>query len=270
MFVRVRRWAIWLAIGYVGIGAMLWGLQRRLIYLSGSPVSEEQQMPMAREKSLTPWHDEKGHHLGWRRERANAPTMVVFHGNAALAIHRWRLADGLTQAGWSVALMEYPGYGSRTGSPSRKTLVEAGCDAVDRLAGAGKVYVLGESIGSGVACAVAAARPAKVAGLLLVTPFAKLSEVGQRRFPIVPVGLLMGAEDYDNRALLKGFAGPAAFVLAGQDEVVGVAQGRGLHQGFAGTKRSWEQPQSGHNNLEVDANLPWWAETTAFLRDQGK
>ncbi len=270
MRARLKRWAVLLLLCYAGIAAMLWALQRRMIYQASEPVPEAAQVDFARDAGLAPWHDEQGQHLGWKTERPGAPAMLVFHGNAGVALDRVRIAHGLAGSGWSVYLMEYPGYGSRPGTPSRRALVAAGSASVDRLAVAGPVFVLGESIGSGVACAVTAAAPIKVAGLLLVTPFARLSEVAGDKIPWLPVRLLMAGEDYDNRAALAGYLGPVASVIAGRDEVVGAAQGRSLHDAYAGPKRSWEQPNAGHNNLALNPENPFWAEASAFLRGDAK
>ena len=53
--------------------------------------------------------------------------MLVFHGNAGPALHRLYFVAGFQALGksWEVFLCEYPGYGSRPGSPSESAIKSA-------------------------------------------------------------------------------------------------------------------------------------------------
>src|SRR5689334_7228572 len=101
--------------------------------------------------------------------------MIVFHGNAGAAFDRTQYAKGFgnIQQGqvWQTYLFEYPGYDSRPGSPSQESLCAAGREAIEQLAAEDSrpIYLTGESLGSGVACALAGAVPQEVSGLFLMT-----------------------------------------------------------------------------------------------------
>jgi pimeloyl-ACP methyl ester carboxylesterase len=210
--------------------------------------------------------------IGWRRPNTNAAArLLVFHGNAGYALHRDYYADafGSLDAGrrWEVLLFEYPGYGARPGPLGRKAFVAAGTAAVDELLAADSrpLYLLGESIGSGPVCEIAAARPDRIAGVVLVVPFARLVDVARAHFPFLPVGLLL-RDKFDNPAALKTYRGPVAVVVAEQDEIVGAAQGRALHEAIRPPKLLIELPGAGHNRFPTEPDAAWFREVSEFLR----
>src|SRR5260221_694683 len=74
------------------------------------------------------------------------------------------------------------------------------------------LHLLGESIGSGVACALAGEMPDRIAGLALVVPLARLEEVAREKFRWLPVSLLL-RDKFDNIAALGSYRGRVAFVV---------------------------------------------------------
>ncbi len=191
--------------------------------------------------------------------------LVVLHGNAGSALDRLSYAAALAPLGIEVWLLEYPGYGPRPGAPSLSSLSEAAVRAVRALAGLGPepVLLLGESLGSGVAGRAVALAPGSVRGVLLVTPYARMSEVAAIHYPFLPGFLLR--DRYAPADDLAGFEGPVALVLAGRDEVVTVGQGRRLYQALRGPRRLWVQEQATHNGVDLEPGLPLWAEAVEFL-----
>ena len=119
--------------------------------------------------------------------------MLVFQGNAGSALDRTPFVRGFERLGWEVVLVDYPGYGARTGAPTQTSLTEAGLEALDQLRREDDrpVYLLGESLGSGVAAQVARQRPDAVRGLFLVTPFSSMADVAADHFSWVPARLLL-------------------------------------------------------------------------------
>jgi len=242
-------------------------LQRQLIYFP-SVAAEPDQLQEAAAVGLKPWRDEDGALIGWHSvaDRPDAPRMLVFHGNAGYALHRSYFVQGFQSQGWKVYLFEYPGYGARSGTPSEDDIKNAATGALELLLGHGErpLYLAGESLGSGVASYLAASHPQQVKGLLLITPFTALTDVAAHHYPYLPVRTLM-RERYDSVAALTRYRGPAAFLLAGSDEVVPVELGRELHDGFGGAKWLRVEPGAGHNSLPYHPDAPWWGEVSNFL-----
>ncbi len=243
-------------------------LQRRMMYFPDR-MPEPEAVRQAARMGLAPWRDGSGRFLGWRRPGTDGdrPRMLVLHGNAGDALGRVAYLPVLEAAGFEVALLEYPGYGPREGRPSESTLVADSQAALRQLKaeGPGPVFLLGESLGSGVAVQVAAAEPDAVAGLLLVTPFARMTEVAARHYPLLPLRLLL-RDRWDSLGAIRGYPGPVALLVAGRDEVVGVAQGRRLAGGVAGPVQLREVPWADHNGLPLEPGRPPWPELLGFLR----
>src|SRR5262249_15958218 len=146
-------------------------------------------------------------------------TAIVFHGNAGHVGHRGFYANALGPLGMRVILVEYPGYGPRPGKPGEASFL---ADAMQTLALAHRLYgppllVIGESLGSAVAAAAAARQPELVAGLLLITPWDRLANVGSYHYPWLPVKWML-RDEYDSLAQLAGFDRPVVVALAEHDE----------------------------------------------------
>lgn len=260
------RFALGLLACYGGLCAVIFTVQRRLQYFPDRS-SEAGALQRAGASGLVPWRGAEGHLLGWRRpgpSKASA-RVLVFHGNAGNALDRVYYVQLFESLGADVVLMEYPGYGARPGEPTEATLVAAGREAVAALAPEGPLYLVGESLGSGVALQVAGSARAQVQGVLLVTPYARMSEVGAEAYPWLPVRWLL-RDRWDNLAALPTYPGPVAILLAGRDEVVGAAQGRRLAEAALGPIKVWEQPEAGHNTLSLAPRVGHWAEAWTFLR----
>jgi len=88
--------------------------------------------------------------------------------------------------------------------------------AVRRLAPERTVAV-GISLGSGVAAALAAARP--LDGLILVTPFDSLKAVARQHYPWLPTGLLV-RHDLPSAGWLRKREVPVAIVAAANDSLI--------------------------------------------------
>jgi pimeloyl-ACP methyl ester carboxylesterase len=259
---------IWGCVAYAGLclGAFL--VQRRLMYFPDRSSEQEAQLRASR-LGLTPWRDGAGHILGWRRPSTSPsrPRVLLLHGNAGDALGRVDYLSLVETAGFQGVLLEYPGYGCRAGAPSESALVEDARSALSLLRTEGApVFLLGESLGSGVAVQVAAANAGSVAGLLLVTPFARMTEVAAWHYPFFPMGLLL-RDRWNSLSAVQNYPGPVAILLAGQDEVVGAQQGRRLAGACPGPMRTWEVPQASHNDLPLLPGPPW-SEILTFLREK--
>lgn len=246
------------------------GCQNRILY-QPQRGPEAEFVAAAGRRNIQPWRDAQGRLIGWQRPNPRAANrLVVFHGNAGCALDRdyYIAAFGALGGGaeWEVRILEYPGYGSRPGALGRTACIGAGRGALQELLAADSrpLFLLGESIGSGTACALAAEMPERIAGLALVLPFARLEEVAREKFPWLPVGLLL-RDKFDNLAALAAYRGPVAVVVAAEDEVIGAAQGRKLHAGYAGPKLLIVLEGAGHNSIDVRPEAGWFRETSEFL-----
>lgn len=262
----------WALGAYVGLCLVAFLVQRRMMYFPDRG-SESEARQRAESLGLLPWRDGSGRLLGWRRPATPGARarVLILHGNAGDALGRVDYLPVLEAAGLEGVLLEYPGYGSRPGAPTEAALVADARLALRRLReeSAAPVILLGESLGSSVGIQVAAADPDWVAGLLLVVPIARMTDVAARHYPYLPMGLLM-RDRWDSLSAIPRYAGPVAILVAGRDEVVGADQGRRLARACPGAVRLWEVPQAGHNAFPLVPGRPPWSEMLAFVRDSAR
>ncbi|HSD21766.1 MAG TPA: hypothetical protein VLC54_17080, partial [Anaeromyxobacter sp.] len=118
----------------VAVLVAAFALQRRLLYFPDR-TSEERALARAEGLELRPWRDAGGALRGWRARSPATPLAraLIVHGNAGSALDRTYYVDALAPLGLDVALLEYPGYGARPGSPTLETLTAATLEAVDAL-----------------------------------------------------------------------------------------------------------------------------------------
>ncbi len=266
------RWGVILLAIYAGVVLLLWAAQRTLIYLP-SRASEEELIAVAKAEGLDPWKDAAGAIIGWHRPRATgqepaANRLILFHGNAGYALRRTHYVDGWEALddgrAWKVYLFEYPGFGAREGKPSEESITKAALAAVETLDGNTPIYLAGESLGSGPACALAARLPGRFPGLFLVTPYSSLTEVAGVLYPYVPVRWIL-RDRWDNLAAVRTFPGRIGVMLAGEDEIIPVAQGERLYDAAPGVKQLWTILGIGHNELDFTPSASWWGESSKFL-----
>ncbi len=258
---------------YLGLCLLIAGCQSQMLYFP-TRLTESAALERASVSRLAPWRDAHGKLIGWKRPAPKASArLLVLHGNAGRASDREFYADGFGAqhkgAAWEVGILEYPGYGSRAGSPGKASFIAAARAAVENLFATDTrpVFLLGESVGSGTAAALASEMPEKISGVVMMIPFARLAEVAQAKFPWLPVSLLL-RDKFDNVAALANFHGPVVFVIAEDDEVVGAEQGRKIHAAYAGPKKLIVLPGVTHNNFPTAENAPWFREASDFLRGQ--
>lgn len=193
-------------------------------------------------------------------------TVVLFHGNSGSAISRTHYADHLSALGYRTILLEYPGYGTREGELDEEILIADGAESVRRVVREfGKpVYVMGESLGSGVAAGVLSRVANEVSGAVLITPWDNLPNVAQFTYWYLPAKLLT-RETYDSIANLKSFPGPLVIVMSEQDEIIPTRCTLNLYHSFPGKKKLVVMRGASHRSWYGLTDRQWWKETLSFL-----
>ena len=256
-------------LGLLTLYAFVVGLvslfQRSVLYQPASARPSPDQMAR---RNLRPWPD-GGELRAYRRDPPSGEaraTVIVFHGNAGLAFDRDYYADALTLRGLRVLLAEYPGYGSRSGSPSESALIGDALETVRRAhAQFGEpIQLWGESLGSAVVAGVVAELDLPAQGIVLLTPWDRLTDVAQRHYPILPVRWLL-RDRFDSAARLRDYRGRSAVLVAERDRIVPAARGRELHRVLGGASRLWTFEGRGHNTWPVESSAGWWDEVLDHL-----
>jgi alpha-beta hydrolase superfamily lysophospholipase len=243
--------------------AVMWFAQDRFLYFPGPGGPD-----LAPRLDLAPWPDAESH-VGFLPADVPAEprgTFLVWHGNAGTALDRRYFARALGARGFRVILMEYPGYGARGGELGEAPFVADARAAARRALeefGA-PVYVAGESMGCGVATAVAADPECRVAGVVLITPWADLPDLAQSAYPLLPARWLV-RDRYDNVRNLSRYGGPVAVLISERDEVIAPRHAERLHESIASPKRRWVFEGAGHNSWPSAPEERWWDEVVEFV-----
>jgi uncharacterized protein len=249
------KWFLIVAVvGYVVFLALLYVAQRKLQYVPETfrttPVAA--RLPEAQEAVLDTADGERV--IVWHvPPRGEKPVILYFHGNGASL--RWRAERfrALTADGTGLVALSYRGYGGSSGSPTEAGLL---ADAAAAYAFAtaryppARIAAWGESLGTGVAVALAAENP--IGYLVLESPFTSAADVGARTYWFAPVRLLM--KDQFRSDLRIGKVTAPVLVLHGdRDTVVPFAQGERLYAMINAPKRFVRFPGVGHNDLGAAA-----------------
>ncbi len=261
-FLRMFRMA---GLVYAGVAGLLFVMQRGIIFLPAW-YSEEEGREMAARRGLEMWEAD-GVFQGWMDRGNGDGAVLVFHGNAGGAVHRDYLRDLFRHeeatADVSVYVFEYPGYGFREGRPGERTFRGAAVNAHAALSGTyDSILLVGESIGGGTATWLAGEKGAD--GVLLITPFNRLSAAAAHHYPWLPVRLLL-RDRFRNDEHLERYEGPVAFVVAGQDAVIPFRLARVLYEAYHGPKLWRLQENADHNSIYFGSGSGFWKEVVAFL-----
>ena len=237
-------------LGYLVICAILYFQQDRMVFVPTTGTEADMDAE-AFAQGFEPWKNAAGQRIGWQSvEGSSDNALLICNGNGGNALGRTYYRDYCRnrELGWKTYLLEYPGYGARPGSPSEKSVVSAAVDAIDTLSAhpGTKIWLIGESLGSGVASAALAQRPDKIAGLMLVTPFDSLFSAAGYHYPWLPVSLLLRTR-LNSAENLKSYPGPVAFLVGEKDRTVPAVLGKKLYESYSGRKRLWTAPAAGHD-----------------------
>jgi uncharacterized protein len=122
--------------------------------------------------------------------------------------------------GFGFAAVNYRGVADSEGHPSEIASVEDATRLAAHLRKAfpkARLHVVGRSLGTGVAIQLVARR--EFASLQLVTPYDSMLEVAKRRFPLVPLALLL-RHQFNSLQHCKDVAAKTQVLLAETDDVV--------------------------------------------------
>jgi uncharacterized protein len=224
--------------------------------MAGLPEAQEIELDTPDGERVIAWHVPP---------RGDQPVILYFHGNGGSLRGRVERFRALTADGSGLVALSYRGYGGSSGRPSESGLLaDAGAAYAFALARypADRIVLWGESLGTGVAVALAADKP--VARVILESPFTSAVDIAARRYWFVPVRWLM--KDQFRSDLRVGKVAAPVLVLHGErDAVVPIALGERLYALINAPKRFVRFPGAGHNDLGVNGAV---AAAKTFLAEK--
>jgi pimeloyl-ACP methyl ester carboxylesterase len=208
----------------------------------------------------------RGYCLPRTRDGRPAPAVLYYGGNAEEQTGFFLWSPNELRP-YTVAGVDYRGYGHTGGKPSETALKADALAVFDALAAKigpdTPIVVMGRSLGTGLAAYVAARRP--VAGVILVTPYDSLAAVGQGSHPFVPVRLLM-KHPFDVAPDAARITAPTLMLVAGDDRLVPPAHAARLAAVWPGPKEVRTIDGATHGNI-VDTP-EYWRLVREFVRER--
>lgn len=186
----------------------------------------------------------------WKIPPPGEPKYWVLHchGNGGNISHRLGMARLFHSLGLGLVLFDYRGYGRSEGSLSNEAqILQDGQAMYHRVAALGKPVILyGESLGGGVAAALAETNP--YAGLVLQSTFTRLTDRAAELYFFLPIRLLsrFRLATIDRLPRLHG---PVLVMHSPQDEIIPVHHGRRLYEASP-EPRVWAELSGLHNDLD--------------------
>lgn len=259
-------WLLFIAVISLGVPALAWLAQERLIFFP-QPVASTAHLP-ARASPLEVVTADGTRLRGWVVKGAitPAPAVIYFGGNAEEV--SWTLADGRWPRQWSIVSLNYRGYGASEGTPGEPALTAdalAIYDAVTQRQDIDprRIVVFGRSLGTAIAVHLAAER--SIAGAVLVSPYDSLTEIGKRHYPWLPVSLLL-RHRFDALADATRNRTPLLAIVGGADSIIPPARSRALFDAWGGPKTWQVVPGADHNDLGNDD--VFWPSVAKFLAER--
>lgn len=185
----------------------------------------------------------------WQLHGGLPDALIYFGGNAEdVAAKVQEFAAAFPNR--TIYLVHYRGYGGNASTPSEKLLVadaQAIYDEIKRRHE--RVAVMGRSLGSGVATAVAATRP--VEKVVLVTPYDSITHVAADHYGWAPVRWLI-KDSYDSVGRMKDIHAPVLAVIAARDDVVRRPRSEALVAAIPASLRHVKIfPEATHNDITL-------------------
>jgi len=239
------------AAGYLLLAAIVFFAQRSLMYFpdrvriapaaAGFPDAQEVALDTADGEHVIAWHVPP---------RDDGPVVIYLHGNGgslALRVERFRT---IVAAGVGLVALSYRGYGGSTGTPTEAGLI-ADARAAYAYAAAhygGRIAVWGESLGTGVAVALASEAP--VTRVVLEAPYSSTVDVAADLYWFLPVRLLM-KDQFRSDERIKRVKAPLLILHGEADDIIPIRYAERLLALAVGEKRLVRYPGGYHVGLDA-------------------
>lgn len=190
------------------------------------------------------------------------PLIIYFGGNAEEVSHMVNYKTYFK--GYNLAFINYRGFGLSTGKPSEKTLFSDAIEVFDKIkkienVDTNYIYIIGRSIGTGVATYLSSKRHVKFT--VLITPYESMIKVAQEKYPIFPIKLLI-KHPFNSEEYAKTIATPMLAIIAKNDEVIPPHHAHALLKKWEGTSWFYEFNDD-HNSIMVDEEV--WQKIMEFI-----
>jgi pimeloyl-ACP methyl ester carboxylesterase len=260
-------WMIFSVLGIVVLyGCVLAGIYFNQSRLQYSP--SHRDIKAQGNSIFKPWKNLRGEFLGYYRpmkEKARK-AVLVFHGNDGEALDRIWMHE-LVSPQDLLFLIEYPGYGGRKGQPSEKSFRDAADGALKEVQqrwGKIPVTVVGERLGSAIACYLASKHD--VVQLALISPVPSSVDVAWKKLGFLP-GKWILRDKFKTKDFIEKAKAPLHVIHGTLDDNVPLSAAKKVFEVSPSTNKNFaEIPGFGHGNLgQAVLHSPYASSFRSFM-----
>lgn len=217
-------------------------------------------------------------HSWWCPVEQPRGVLLYFHGNAGNLSHRSAAIADWQRHGFSVMIVDYPGYGRSTGSPDEKGCYAAGQAAYDWLVKEqgiepSQIVLYGKSLGAAIAVELAGKNPHQA--LVLFAAFTSIPDMAQKTLPFFPSRYIVRTR-FDNLSKIKEYTGRLIIAHGESDKLIPPEMGKILFDA-AKTQTKWWYPIADAEHFgppsffytEVTKQLMRWQQAGAVAEEKG-
>lgn len=205
---------------------------------------------------------------GWmvrNSTEAKMPLVIYFGGSGSEVSEMIPFAKGL--AGWSVALINYRGFGLSEGMPTQSNVLADSLFIYDTLASrtdidASQVVAMGYSLGTGVAVYLSEQRP--IVSTILASPYDYWTLIGVKQTPLYAPLSGIFKHYFDSILRAPGINDPLLCLIGSNDILVPPELSRRLADAWGGKVTIIQYPDEDHGILFHNNNS--WEDIGNFLQ----
>jgi len=260
MFSKLKKSIYALLVFYLTVLAFFFLFQRNIEYSPRGKVYEisNYDLPGFRKQSLIA--ADGAQILGWYNSPSSIGQKIILHfhgkgGNLADRAHKLR---SFAQNGFGVLAITYRGFpGSSEEQPTENGFLLDANAALKFLFDLGykptDIIFFGESLGSGVALELASTleKTAQPFAIILESPFSSVTSVAQKKYPFLPVSLILH-DTFDSISFVKKVYAPILIFHGTSDNIVPYEEGQKLFAAINSQKKFITVQNAGHLNFGDD------------------
>ena len=150
-----------------------------------------------------------------KSQKEDSPLIIYFGGNADDATRILVYLQSLK--GFDIVAFNYRGFVKSTGRPSQKALFGDALRIYDKFSKNKKIIVIGRSLGTGVATYLASKRD--IVGLILITPYDSIASIAQKKYPYLPIKLIL-KHKFESVKYMLHVKAPVGLIEVKNDETI--------------------------------------------------
>ena len=209
---------------------------------------------------------------GWlNKDKSTTPTpLVIYFGGNGEEVST-AIPDRKLYFGYSLAVINYRGYGHSSGIPTEENLFNDALLIYDKLSNRAdidetKIVVIGRSLGGAVATYLASKR--KLTGVVLVTPFGSALEVARDMYPLLPMELILKYK-FNSISLAPSIDIPLLVLVAENDRIIPIKHAENLYTNWGAVNNKTKKDfiiikALGHNSIVFSRD--YWFSIGDFLK----